>query len=867
MGKPMRFAAALLGAATVMLGIRATARAASNACVPQAIGVPTREGPPKWSDFFTDGDTRPAYFGQDEPRWLGASLESFSNGAARPPAQLKTLWSHEGASDYLYLSFTSNVVPNATMQGDVWLGFRRSAPYQNERAYLLQFDLPAAALAADQVAPAFCGSTYKCLSTPNWRVWVDRGNTNDYKTCDAGVIGTFPEFDPMTGPDENTPPFTWLNGPRASGAETNEDVMMWSKDGQWGVLARLKLAPSAGLPLSDGIDPSSTVWYEVSESLPSHDNPAEQPTFSPLAAWPRTTPNSVCVYANTDQDHHPEFVIHRDLGDEASWGLMSRLGAPGPAPTVPCDAGIEIGPVGAMTDPTINLFAGVTPGNGFKGYQADGTTVATNMLIAIARNTSNAPVTVPLRAHFRLAGWGSAPWSDATDTGVWKEIPGTEGGVCGVPPLSMDPVGTVCHPIDLQAAGAPFNQDKWAVTFPWQLGSEAAGGLSEFCKYGLTPNGGGCEECSCGTAPQICDRMTDPGTRAKMPGDANPRTCVSKKYQYDQCMLVELDAPNGDAHFTRHSTWNNMTFGQMSTDTREALIDTRTLAAPTDSDQQDIYLLVMPRNLPKTVPPGTTGMRFIRRAAIARAAEIAAPYVEDIQGMYSGDVYALAEQLGHYNWGGASYGGTQYGGYGEWPLAFGYDPDMAEQAGGIAWARAIMPSPTYEQVGNLLDIAAAAPDGELPAAKLTRDTVVAVGPSTAADLVPTLEVYPFYRASSADAKRPEYRPLTSFTVFLSHEGAFDSLGYEIDGAEKVAENVYHVGIPVGRARRLQFRSQAVTPGDAVQGGGDPDWPCEHHPFGCCEDKDCGTLAGVRNTLPLTVACAFVLRRKRRRPKG
>ena len=139
--------------------------------------------------------------------------------------------------------------------------------------------------------------------------------------------------------------------------------------------------------------------------------------------------------------------------------------------------------------------------------------------------------------------------------------------------------------------------------------------------------------------------------------------------------------------------------------------------------------------------------------------------------------------------------------------------------------------------------------------------------STAAELVPTLEVYPFYLVSGPNARRKEYAPMTSFTVFLSHEGPFDSIGYEIDGAEKVAENVYHLGIPVGRARRLQFRSQAVQPGDAVQPGGDPDWPCDPPYLGCCDDKDCGTLAGVNRTLPLTVACAFAFGRKRRKQGG
>ncbi|MCE9571977.1 MAG: hypothetical protein K8W52_02355 [Deltaproteobacteria bacterium] len=849
----LRLAAALACAVGILEGPRALA--APNSCVPNAIGVPTREGPPKWTDHF-HGDTagKPSYPDLDDPRWQGSSSESFANGSARAPLQSRALWSHEGddpstpgvdeGNDYLYLSFTTNINPNTTTARDLWLGFRRGTASAGQRSYIFQFHLPGASLPSARVTPTFCGDTATCGTTPNWRVWVDRGNTTTYD-CDNSVIGNFPQFDPLNGADVTTPPFDWIN------TAGNEDVVYWNTGDLWAVQVRLKVAKNATDAITAGMDPTAKVWFEASASLPGM---AEQPAFTSIASWPRPTPHTICTFLNTPADQHAEYVIHRDLGDDANWGLMSRIGGGQPAPAQACDLGLELAAVGSMPDPSITNFAGANPGNQFKAYQSDGHTPARNVLVAVTHNASAAPVTnVPLRAHFRLAGWGSAPWSVATDTGVWKPIPGTANGICA------SGSGT-CAGVDFQANGAAGNLDRQAVTFNWFIGADPAIGASEFCKYGLTPSGGSCDNtCSCSAGGALCDKTTDAGTRAT--GVAGPNPCVSKKYQFDQCMLVELDAPNGNATFTRQSMWNNMTFGQMSIDRREALIDARQLP-PAPGGVQDIYLVVMPRNMPRSLPSSATGMNIIQRAALSRAGAIAAPYVEDIRKLGGNAAIEIAAKLGRGNqWGGQSYGGNQYGGYGDWPIEGRMDPDMAPKARDIAWARAIMPDDAYRQVGNLLDLAAAVPKGELPAAALTQDTVLAVGPSTAATIVPTLEIYPFYRSPTSTPERPTYLPMTSFTVFLSHEGPISGITYEIDGARKVAENVYRVRIPDGLARRIQVRSQALTAGEAPQMAGDPRWPC-----GCCGGAKCGTLASVSNTLPGTVAGIWLFGFKRRRKK-
>ena len=114
----LRLAAALLCAAGVIATVRSAT--AANSCIPAAIGVPTKEGPPKWTDHLNhDTPGKPSYVELDDPRWLGASSETFAMGSARAPLQTRAVWNHEGANDYLYLSFTTNINPNTTTARDL----------------------------------------------------------------------------------------------------------------------------------------------------------------------------------------------------------------------------------------------------------------------------------------------------------------------------------------------------------------------------------------------------------------------------------------------------------------------------------------------------------------------------------------------------------------------------------------------------------------------------------------------------------------------------------------------------------------------------------------------------------------------------
>src|SRR5262249_13115860 len=144
-----------------------------------------------------------------------------------------------------------------------------------------------------------------------------------------------------------------------------------------------------------------------------------------------------------------------------------------------------------------------------------------------------------------------------------------------------------------------------AFSFKYTIGTDPVLGASEYCQYGLKPpgagSGTGCDTtCQCTDSTSKCDAMADSGTRATTVSGA---PCVSNYFGH-QCMLVELSAPNGNVNFAQQSAWNNMNFDQMSVVAREALIDARQLPTRPGQLEQNIYLIAMPRNMPKAIPGG-----------------------------------------------------------------------------------------------------------------------------------------------------------------------------------------------------------------------------------------------------------------------
>ena len=198
----------------------------------------------------------------------------------------------------------------------------------------------------------------------------------------------------------------------------------------------------------------------------------------------------------------------------------------------------------------------------------------------------------------------------------------------------------------------------------------------------------------------------------------------------------------------------------MSVVSREALIDARQLPKAPNQRFQDIYLFVMPRNMPQTIPGGATdGVLYVRRQALSRAEVVAAPYIQAMQQNSGDKIRDAILKLGRRPGAGAAAVGPRSA------VEQPPDPqDFPDRIARIENALDIMAQRDFERTTALLQIVKTR---KVTAADLNEAVVRAVGPEEAAGIVPTLEIYPFYRPLGVG---PALLPMTAFTVFLSHDG-------------------------------------------------------------------------------------------------
>jgi hypothetical protein len=863
----------LLGLPILLVGTAALAgpTVQNNVCVPTASGVPTREGPPKWVDWTGTG-TIPADTALDDPRWLGATGQTFALGNAMAPLQSRALVSTLGATGkvkkYLYLSFIVDLegfnTGTETTARDVFIGFHRPpSAGAVELGYLFQFHLTGTSTGTGTgvTVPPYCGDYSTCDESSAghkdfWRILVDKGNVG-LSAC-SGNNGEI--YEPLGGVSA---PINWVTNTTPAGQDAVKYWKVASADpspflqNRWAVQVRFPMVAAVGGSMSaigDGIEIGSTYFYEATAKLAGPG----LGIFAKVGWYPLSITSSVCPMNSPDQ------VVHDELGnagatcpacDPLKFALLSDFDSPPPSPPAPaCDGGLDIDAehIGVLFNTAIPTnIETIGPGVGMTHLSNQFTahdTTTTNHVIALPFNTRPIPAgggtandsKSHIQARFRLAEWGSAPWSVPGDIGKWKDIRGAGSGICGTPPLPPPAPPQICGETDIAA------QKHGLVTFNWTIGGDTgAGGIgaSEYCEFGLTPPAASGETCS----PTACS-CTDPADCA--PGTGVQATkagggfwpCVPSIYQFDQCMLVELNSPNGDATFVHQSIWNNMRFGEMSTLAHEALIDARHLPTAPGQKFQDIYFIAMPRNMPQSVPPTSTSVELAQNAALNAALVIAQPYLDDLKRIPPDDVARIAKRF-------------------QRPALDARASQNDERVGRILRARQIMVDADARRVDGLLEIALSQTGKEgKPSATLVHNAVGTLGSSAAAQVVPTLEIYPFYQRLG---KGKAYDPMTAFTLYLSHESTLSGIRYQIDGAEQVGANIYHMQIPVGFARKIQVRAQALTANDKVLLPGNPAWPCSS----CCPTGRCGLVAGLGNTLPAGIAGMFVIGRRRRRRRG
>jgi hypothetical protein len=307
------------------------------------------------------------------------------------------------------------------------------------------------------------------------------------------------------------------------------------------------------------------------------------------------------------------------------------------------------------------------------------------------------------------------------------------------------------------------------------------------------------------TQCQECPVGSDPGARA-IGG-----TCGVVR-SYHQCVAVDLRG--GGLDFENSSMFNNLNFAKLSVSDTIAMIDARGLQPAPGQKEWEIYFVVMPRNMPGAAPAKT-----MTQLVAEAAAEL------------------LQRELGQ---------GQQ--------VPDGEGPDGER-----------MPRETVERWRNLARVAGMTqtddPDHkDIAADELARSIYATFDGNTAAHLVPSLEVYAYYKLHDPrKGARAQLVPLTSFTLATSHDGPLNGYAYALDGAAHLSGNVYKTRVPIGGYRRLKVEVEAVE-GAKPTIGQDNDWPC-----GCvCGGKTCSEAYQMGNFGLAALVLAWVTRRRRPR---
>jgi hypothetical protein len=304
-----------------------------------------------------------------------------------------------------------------------------------------------------------------------------------------------------------------------------------------------------------------------------------------------------------------------------------------------------------------------------------------------------------------------------------------------------------------------------------------------------------------------------------------------------QCFMVDLTGSSSlNVDFETRGTWNNFDFRTLSKTTEVATIDVRDLPLPPHEKSVEVYLVGMARNMPESLPAGTTGAQALAQSA--------------------------SEQIAYENqvMGGQGYGGDQIT-FNPEDVHMDRQPEPAPYDDNL-WGN--LPRPQFPPVYNYLPqetqrrLRAIGMLGLLPPETdplLPEKAVLSeLGQDAAASIVPTLDLYVYYK----DKGTNRLVPMTGFSYFLAHQGNVEGYGWAIDGATRLSPNVYRIDVPRDGQRDVRVTLQAREPGEP------PVVPCSG---GCC--RKCprqSTSQALGNFALPMIGVVFGLGGRRRRKR-
>lgn len=504
--EPMRMFSVLVLLLTVFsLGGFVPEATAQPRCVPEADGVPyTSPDTPVWWDADGDG-TLPEYPQEDDrvddPRWHGAygyghgggtTGGVWNGGSTADQVQFRALHHTTGGTTYMYLSWVVKTAPtlSAPVDARTFVGFHQSG-------------------GGDDVILEFrrTSSSPTTPSSPN----------SELNSSDIQVRVHQPDGSPNGW--SNTDVSSWVDGAKArmwaAGAGDPSPYTVGSSivnNRMWAIQVRI--------PLTSGGDPTS-------QSTPQVPINPSQPFNFWYEAW---VPISQQAGGITDAAQYPflgnNYITKLNPNDPLSplqypatsnWPQVKLANSATSAGCNTTGVSLSRSDIGTTN----------TPRHEFQLRQSD----QPNTLFAAPMNMIGSTIGQnALAATFRIANWGSQPWTGSLQNPdeVWTEIPS---GV-GRPNPSPIPSG-----------------GKGNITFNWNIDRCTA---CEFQNY-YSNNTSSC--------------------------NANCTGLPTPKRTPHQCLLVELEnnAQSASLTFLNQSVYRNMDFVQTSTFRRSATISVQGL--------------------------------------------------------------------------------------------------------------------------------------------------------------------------------------------------------------------------------------------------------------------------------------------------
>lgn len=506
-----------------------TVTAQNPRCIPDADGVPyiSTDTPVWWND---DGDQDfPEYAEEDDraddPRWQGAYGYGHGGGTGTTggapwkgsntasQVQFRTLHRTTGGTAYLYLSWVVKVAPTLDSEADAraFVGFHQSGGGDDVILELQR-----------------TSNSPTTPTNPNPEL-----NSNDIK-----VLVHTPNNSPNGWSENNVS--SWVDGAKArmwtakagdpSPYKVGQDPL---NNSMWAIQVRIPLE-QGGNPTSQNpqvpIDPSKefSFWYE---------------TWVPVQTGGGVT--YVAQYPLFDNNYINKLNPSDPLSplDYPGVGSWPRIKLTNSATAAGCKlAGVSLS--------RYDIGTTNTPPNQFKLKQQN----QPNTLFAAPTNQTGGTINAgDLAATFRIANWGSQPWSGSLQNpeDVWKEIP---------------------NGVDVQNASNILDGQQGNITFNWDIDQCTA---CEFQNY-YSSNTSWC--------------------------NANCTGLPSPKRTSHQCMLVELEnnMQSSSLTFLNRSVYRNMDLVQTSMFKRKAAISVRGLGDSEPSpggDERRLMLFEEKQNL------------------------------------------------------------------------------------------------------------------------------------------------------------------------------------------------------------------------------------------------------------------------------